>query len=146
MDQVSDRPLDNGKDRVPLPPAILLVEDSEENRLVIRAFLRGSGCRVEIADHGAEAVEKFKKDSFAVVLMDLQMPVMDGNEATRQIRAWEAVHGNGSRTPIVVLTAHSSGGELQQCLDNGCDLFLTKPIRKQILLDAIQPWIGGGAR
>ncbi|HIJ84513.1 MAG: hypothetical protein HW380_3316 [Magnetococcales bacterium] len=125
-------------------PAVLLVEDTEENRMVIHAFLRVSGCRLENAENGAEAVEKFMNDRFDVVLMDIQMPVMDGFEATRIIRAWEAEYRKGSQVPIVALTAHAAAQELRKGMDVGCNLILTKPIRKQQLLDAIGQWIGCG--
>jgi CheY-like chemotaxis protein len=115
---------------------ILLVEDAEENRMVIEGYLRKEKCRLVIAENGAEAVEKFKNGNFDVVLMDIQMPVMDGYEATRQIRSWEA-ETKGRSTPIVALTAHAMADESEQIRSAGCDLHLTKPVRKKILLETI---------
>ncbi|MBF0434850.1 MAG: response regulator [Magnetococcales bacterium] len=123
---------------------ILLVDDSEENRMVIEAFLLGSGWRVEVAENGIEAVEKFKNGRFAMVLMDLQMPVMDGIEATQKIRAWETEHRHNQKTPIIALTAHAAGPEWDQCREAGCNHVLTKPIRKQNLLQTIDSWKSGG--
>lgn len=139
----ADDSLKDNKENPALPSStILLVDDSEENRMVIEAFLMGSGWQLEMAEHGVEAVEKFKNGLFALVLMDLQMPVMDGIEATQLIRAWEAHHRQGRTTPIIALTAHAAGTELDQCREAGCNHVLTKPIRKQNLLQAIETWMG----
>ena len=116
---------------------ILLVEDVEENQMVIQGFLSQSGCQIEIAENGDEAVKKFKNGHYDLVLMDIQMPVMDGYEATLAIRAWEAATGV-QPTHIVALTAHAMKEEAQKIMDVGCDLHLSKPIRKARLLEVLQ--------
>ncbi|HSB61481.1 MAG TPA: PAS domain S-box protein, partial [Vicinamibacteria bacterium] len=116
--------------------SILLVDDSEQNRLVVQAFLRPSGCALDTAVNGAEAVEKFKARRYDVVLMDMQMPVMDGYAATGLIRRWEEEQGRPP-TPIIALTARALREELQRCLDSGCTAYLTKPIDKAVLVAAI---------
>jgi len=128
---------------IPSPPAILLVEDAEENRMVLEAFLRPLNCQLKTAENGAEAVEMFVQERFSVVLMDIEMPVMDGIEATVNIRAWEKQNQIDAPTPIFALTGHSSGEELRRCLESGCNHCLTKPVRKQQLLDTVRPFLGG---
>ena len=89
------------------------------------------------AENGAQAVACFQAESFDVVLMDVQMPVMDGYAATRAIRDWEQVHGR-SRTAIVALTAKAVKEDMERSLAAGCDDHLTKPIKKQTLLSALR--------
>jgi signal transduction histidine kinase/HPt (histidine-containing phosphotransfer) domain-containing protein/BarA-like signal transduction histidine kinase len=115
---------------------ILLVEDIEENQMVIQGFLRQTQCKLEIAENGVEAVDSFKNHRYDLVLMDIQMPVMDGYEATRAIRAWEA-ETSANPTPIVALTAHALQEEAQKIKGVGCDLHLTKPIRKMRLMEVL---------
>jgi signal transduction histidine kinase/DNA-binding response OmpR family regulator len=116
---------------------ILIAEDNPDNQVLIRAFLANSPHAVDIASNGLSAVEKFKSNIYDLVLMDIQMPAMDGYEATRTIRAFEQEHRN-IRTPIIALTAHATTDERQKCLDAGCDGHLTKPIKKAKLLEAIE--------
>ena len=118
---------------------ILLVDDSEENRLVIRSYLRKEKCRLEIATNGLEAVEKFRNGRFDLVLMDIQMPIMDGYEATRTIRAWEVETG-ADPSHIIALTAHALSEESAQIMQAGCDLHLTKPIRKARLMEVLREY------
>ena len=123
---------------LPLPALnILLVENSPDNRMITLAYLRDTPYRVEIAENGAGAVEKFTTGCFDVVLMDRQMPVMDGLTATRLIRAWE--HANRrAATPIIALTAAALKGDQEKCLSAGCTAYLTKPIKQDVLLRAIE--------
>ena len=116
---------------------ILLAEDVEENQMVIEGFLGQTECQVEIAEDGVEAVEKFKSSRYDLVLMDIQMPNMDGYEATKTIRAWEIATG-AKPTPIIALTAHALQEEAQKIKDVGCDLHLSKPIRKARLIEVLQ--------
>jgi len=118
---------------------ILLVDDSEDNRALVSAYLRHTPHTVALAEDGAAAVERFQEGGFDLVLMDMQMPVMDGCRATRAIRAWEASSGR-PRTPILALSAYAFSEEKERSLDAGCDAHLTKPIRKQALLEAIGRW------
>jgi CheY-like chemotaxis protein len=109
---------------------VLLADDSEENRFLIRGYLKGSGAIVDEVENGAQAVERYKLHPYDIVLMDAEMPVLDGYSATREIRAL------GS-TPIFLLTAHALQAARDRSLEAGCTEHLTKPIKKATLLDAI---------
>jgi CheY-like chemotaxis protein/HPt (histidine-containing phosphotransfer) domain-containing protein len=114
---------------------VLLVEDNAINQRVARRFLERLGCEVEVVGDGAQAVAAFQRQRFGFILMDMQMPVMDGIEATRRIRELEIGH---RRTPIVALTANAMMGTLERCLEAGMDDYLTKPLditRLQDVLD-----------
>jgi two-component system sensor histidine kinase/response regulator len=115
---------------------ILLVDDSPDNRLLVQAYLKKSPYRMDMAENGEAAVEKFKSDRYDLVLMDIQMPVMDGYIATRTIREWESQSAL-KPTPIIALTAFALKDEMQKSLEAGCDAHLTKPIKKAILMEAI---------
>jgi len=91
---------------------------------------------IDIAENGEIAVEKFQSEKYDLVLMDMQMPVMDGYSATREIRKWENQKGVKA-TPVIALTAYATKEERQKSLDVGCTAHLTKPIRKATLLEAI---------
>ncbi|MBF0402042.1 MAG: PAS domain S-box protein [Magnetococcales bacterium] len=119
---------------------ILLVDDADDNRLLVRAFLKRSGYDLVEAVNGEESLHKFKEGHFDVVLMDIQMPVMDGFEATRQIRAWESSMGR-LPTPIIALTAHAMREDMLQTTEAGCNMHVTKPITKSGLLEAIRSWL-----
>src|SRR3954467_141766 len=116
---------------------ILLVEDSPDNRTITVAYMKDMPYRVDIAEHGAIAAEKFTAGHYDLVLMDRQMPVMDGLTATRAIREWERAN-HRSLTPIVALTAAALKGDLEQCLAAGCTAYLSKPIKQEVLLRAIR--------
>ena len=111
--------------------SILLVEDQADLRHLMKLYLQKYGARIETCNHGGEAVEKAFKDSYDYILMDIQMPVMDGYEATRQLRA------RGYRKPIVALTAHASTDDRLKCADVGCDFYLSKPVNMSYLLDVL---------
>jgi PAS domain S-box-containing protein len=123
----------------PAPRAlrILLAEDSADNRTITLAYLQGSPYQVDIAENGASACAMFQAGHYDMVLMDRQMPVMDGLSATRAIRVWEHAHERPS-TPIIALTASALGGDREKCMAAGCTAFLTKPIRQDVLLTAIR--------
>jgi CheY-like chemotaxis protein len=117
--------------------SILLVEDSPDNRTITVAFLQDTPYRVEIAENGAVAYEKFTAGRYDLVLMDRQMPVMDGLTATRAIRKWEQAN-HRPPTPIIALTASALKGDQEKCVAAGCTAYLTKPIRQEVLLKAIK--------
>jgi CheY-like chemotaxis protein len=124
--------------RLPLPALrILLAEDSADNCTIMMAYLEHTPYRVEIAATGAIACEKFKEVNYDLVLMDWQMPVMDGLTATRAIRAWEQANDRPP-TPIIATTASALKGDREKCLAAGCTAFLTKPIKQEVLLQAIK--------
>ncbi|HSR13234.1 MAG TPA: response regulator, partial [Thermodesulfobacteriota bacterium] len=119
---------------------ILLVEDTPINRKVAMKMLEALGYTADHAGNGLEAVKALERGAYDVVLMDVQMPEMDGLEATRQIRQKEGIT-EGARIPIIAMTAHALKGDRQKCLDAGMDDYLTKPIQKKDLSDALARWI-----
>jgi len=118
------------------PLHILLVEDSEDNRLLIQSYLKKTPYQIDIAENGEIAVKKFNSGNYDLVLMDMQMPVMDGYIATRMIRKLE-IEKKETTTPIVALTAYATKEEEQKSLDAGCIAHLTKPIKKAKLMETI---------
>jgi PAS domain S-box-containing protein len=122
---------------------ILLVDDSPDNRLLVQAYLKNEPYSIDVAENGQIAVEKFKetKEGYNIILMDMQMPVMDGYTATREIRKWEADNGL-KQTTIIALTAYALKDEIQKSYDAGCNGHLTKPIKKATLLEAIKSYAG----
>ena len=120
---------------------ILLVEDAADNRALILAYLRKTPHQVEIAENGLVAVQKFQAEPFDLVLMDMQMPVMDGYAATREIRRWETAHGRPP-VPIIALTAHALPEHAVLSTDAGCTAHVTKPIKKAILLETVEKYAG----
>lgn len=116
--------------------AILLVDDMEDNRLLITLLLKGTTYRLDTAENGAVAVDKLQCGTYDLVLMDIQMPVMDGYQATLAIRAWEREQGRVP-TPIIALTASALTEDVEKCQAAGFTSHLTKPIKKKTLLEAI---------
>ena len=110
---------------------ILLVDDSIDNQDYIRQLLMKRGMEVECANNGREAVDKAKSDFYDIIIMDVQMPVLDGYQATRELR------DDGYRKPIVSLTAHKTGNDRRESRDAGCDAHLTKPVDKHALFRTI---------
>ena len=123
------------------PRRILLCEDSPDNAFVVGAYLAGTNYALEHVVNGKAGLDKFKSEAFDLVLMDMQMPVLDGHTATRRIRLWEADH-NRRPTPILALTAHAQKEEVKRCEACGCTAFLSKPIRKATLLAALARHLG----
>ncbi len=119
---------------------ILLVEDNEDNRLLVRAYLKRVPYEIDEAENGEIAVAKFKERRYSLVLMDVQMPIMDGHTATRAIRRWENEEGRPA-TPIIALTAHAIKEEMEKSKAAGCTTHLTKPIKKDTLLLALEPYL-----
>ena len=122
-------------DESPVPP-ILLVDDNDVNLIVTEALLRDTGYAVEMARSGEAAIGKFSSGRYSLVMMDVQMPGMDGLAATREIRRIEADEGR-TRTPVVALTANAFESDERRSLDAGCDAHLTKPLSRQRLIDAV---------
>jgi CheY-like chemotaxis protein len=116
---------------------LLVAEDNPVNQKVAVRILEKAGHRVDVAANGQEAVELVRRLPYDVILMDCQMPVMDGFEATRNIRS---LMGQASRTPIVALTANAMDGAAAECLRAGMDAYLTKPLRPAELIAAIDAW------
>ncbi len=118
---------------------VLLVEDNAVNQRLASRLLEKRGHSVVVAGNGLEALEALEKESFDLVLMDLQMPVMDGFEATVAIRKKEG--GSGIHLPVVALTAHAMMGDREKCLAAGMDGYLTKPIRSHELNELLQNYL-----
>lgn len=110
---------------------VLIVEDSEENQEIFEYFLSAAGAQSDIAENGAVAVEKAAVADYDLILMDIQMPKMDGLEATKKIRAM------GFQKPIIALTAHASVEAKMSCLNVGCDGLITKPVTQETLVQKI---------
>ena len=116
---------------------LLLADDSEAMSFLIQSYLRDTGCSIDVAGNGEIAVERFRSGHYDLVLMDLQMPVMDGHIATQRIREWEREH-RAKPVPIIALSAYALQTEIDKSRDAGFTAYLTKPIRRQNLLDAIE--------
>jgi PAS domain S-box-containing protein len=131
-----------------LPPAnVLLVEDTESNRTLVEAFLEPTALRLDMAGDGREALEKFSSKHYDLVLMDMQLPVMNGYDAVRAIRKMEKERGM-PRTPVFALTAFALKGDAEKCIQAGCDVHIAKPVLREdflaILLEHLKPGAEGG--
>jgi signal transduction histidine kinase/ActR/RegA family two-component response regulator len=133
---VAPQPDDTGA----APRRVLLVEDNLVNQKLAMALLKRGGYHVTVANNGLEAVQACATQSFSVVLMDMQMPVMDGLEATRTIRQNEAQQAGRSHVPIVAMTANAMRGDREACLEAGMDDYLSKPIDAPLLQERLKYW------
>jgi signal transduction histidine kinase/CheY-like chemotaxis protein/HPt (histidine-containing phosphotransfer) domain-containing protein len=120
---------------------VLLAEDNAVNREVASAMLESVGLGVDTAEDGRQAVERAATQRFDVVLMDCQMPGMDGFEAARRIREHEEVSGDSARVPIIALTAYALSGDRDRCFASGMDDYLTKPFRREDLHSTLARWL-----
>jgi two-component system sensor histidine kinase/response regulator len=118
---------------------VLLAEDNPVNQRLVVRLLEKRGHQVIVATNGLDALKAMEKYSFDVVLMDVQMPEMDGLETTAEIRKKEGV--SGAHIPVIALTAHAMKGDREKCLDGGMDGYLTKPIRPQELDEVLQTYV-----
>ncbi len=118
---------------------VLLVEDNKVNQKVAIAILKKAGCEVDAADNGQDAVQQIAANTYDVVLMDCQMPVMDGFEATARIRAMQEPLRS---IPIIAITAHAMKDDRQKCIDSGMDDYIPKPVNRQALIDLINKYTG----
>jgi CheY-like chemotaxis protein len=125
--------------RVPTTTRLLVAEDNPVNQKLIVRLLEKLGLPADVVGNGAEAVEAFSFRSYSAVLMDCQMPEMDGFEATAAIRLQN--QQDGMRTPIIAVTAHAMKGDRERCLAAGMDDYITKPIRPEILKKVLDQWL-----
>lgn len=118
--------------------SILLVEDNKLNQRLMESSLKRFGFKIEVANNGLEAVEKYKADhdKFDLIIMDIMMPVMDGLEATRQIRIFE--QQKKFRIPIIALTANTFNADRERCLSYGMDEYIAKPLNMEKLTKAFR--------
>jgi len=118
---------------------ILLAEDNPINQKLAVTVLQKAEYSVDTVDNGTDAVAKAKTNQYNAILMDVQMPGMDGFEATQQIRSWEK--DRGVHIPIIAMTAHAMQGDRERCLEAGMDDYVTKPIQPRVLFSALNRWI-----
>ncbi len=129
----------SGKENSCKDVRILVAEDNMVNQKLLSHLLRRCGCQVTMTSNGQQALDAFKVASFDLVLMDVQMPVMDGFESTMLIRELESARAR--KVPIVAITAHAMEGDREKCLEAGMDDYLTKPIKHESLIAIIEKWI-----
>ena len=122
---------------------ILLAEDNSINQKLAVTLMQKAGYSVDTVETGIQALEKAKTESYNAVLMDVQMPEMDGLEATRLIREWE--RSNQRHIPIIAMTAHAMQGDRERCLESGMDDYLTKPLEPKALFNALDRWTNPNA-
>ncbi|NOY68588.1 MAG: response regulator [Deltaproteobacteria bacterium] len=123
---------------------ILIAEDIEPNRKLMKQYLKNSPITIDMAENGRIAMEKYTRNRYDLVLMDIEMPEMDGFSATRAIRKWEQETGR-DKTPVLALTAHAFREHREKCFAAGCSGYLTKPIKKQLLIEKILQFARAGA-
>ena len=119
---------------------ILIAEDNESNKLVCKRILERLGYQVDAVSNGRQALEKVRNERFDLVLMDVQMPLMDGIKATTEIRAWEK-ESKTNRVPIVALTAKAMKGDGDECLAAGMDDYVSKPFQLDELTEKLETWL-----
>jgi CheY-like chemotaxis protein len=120
------------------PAIVLVVEDSPINQIVAVRALERCGCRAKVANNGLEALEALAAEHYDAVLMDCQMPEMDGYEATLELRRRE---GHARHTPVIAMTANAMEGDRERCLDAGMDDYVSKPMRPSELAQTLARWI-----
>ena len=125
----------------PNAPRVLLVEDNDVNRMVAEGILRKLGLRSDTAGNGVEAIAALERNRYDLILMDVQMPVMDGLEATHCIRAKPGAGAGGRRIPIIAMTAHAMQGDREKCLEAGMDDYIAKPISPDALAKTLARWL-----
>jgi CheY-like chemotaxis protein len=132
----------SGRDTMPSLPTlnVLLAEDGLANQKLAIGLLEKWGHRVTIAGNGAAAIQAWESGDFDLILMDIQMPELDGIAATEIIRQRE--QGSGRHTPIIAMTAHALAGDRQRCLDAGMDGYISKPVHRADLEQAMLPLFG----
>jgi len=118
---------------------LLLAEDNPINQKLAVVVLQKAGYSVDTVNTGLEAVSKAKSNQYNAILMDVQMPDMDGLEATQQIREWE--QDRATHIPIIAMTAHAMQGDRERCLEAGMDDYVTKPLQPRVLFSALSRWI-----
>ncbi len=124
---------------------ILVAEDNGVNSMILTRLLQKSGCVVEVMENGKQVLEAMRGQAFDLVLMDCQMPEMDGFEATRRLKEWMG-RNEINTVPIIALTAHAMDTEKKKCLDAGMDDFISKPFKQEVLMNVVYKWISAENR
>jgi CheY-like chemotaxis protein len=124
-------------------PKLLVVEDNPANQKVILLILKGLGYAADLAENGADALTLLERNTYPLILMDCQMPVMDGYQATSEIRRRG---GNGSRVPVIAMTANVMSGAREKCLEWGMNDYISKPIDRNELKRTLEKWLAAEAR
>ena len=124
-------------------PVVLLVEDNPVNQKLGLILLGKKGCRAVTAENGAEAIEAFQREKFDLVLMDIEMPEINGMDTTKAIRELEA--GTGRHTPVVAMTAHTMKGDRERFLSAGMDDYISKPVSAPVFNEIIDRYSNGAA-
>ena len=130
----------NPSEDLPSGLRVLLVEDNLVNQKVAAALLKKLGCQVSIAEDGSVALQRLQEAPIDVILMDCQMPVMDGFETTRRLRAGEA-GSDAARLPVIAMTANAMQGDREQCLAAGMDDYLAKPVSREAIVSTLRRWL-----
>lgn len=133
-----DETLIDSASHEPRPLLILLAEDTRVNQLVVQKSLAKRGHEVTIANNGREAIDLWSSGKFDLILMDVQMPLVDGLQATIAIRSIEEAEKRSWKTPIIAMTAHAMHGDQQRCLDSGMDDYISKPVDVQEMVAKIE--------
>jgi len=120
---------------------VLLVEDVPTNQLVAKIVIESLGMTVDLANNGEEAIEKWQNNSYKLIFMDCQMPVLDGYEATEQIRKIESENNSKSSIPIIALTANVTVEDKELCLNSGMNDVLPKPFKKEQIGECLSQWV-----
>jgi CheY-like chemotaxis protein len=143
-------PVDSGKAQTVLihdtrPLRILLVDDHDVNRMLITTYLKATPYVIDQAENGAEGLKRFQAGTYDLVLLDMQMPVLDGYATAEKLREFE-IRQKRARTPVLALTAHALKEELDRALQAGCDGVVVKPVRRNELLKTIFETVTTGPR
>ena len=123
---------------------VLLAEDNQVNALIAVTMLEQVKLKVEHVTTGAAVLERVKKKTYDLILMDINMPEMDGYSATEQIRQWEVEGIIRQHMPIIAMTANALSGDEERCLDSGMDDYLAKPVKQDELLRVVKQWLDIG--
>ncbi len=116
---------------------VLVVEDNEQNLYLVRFLLEGAGWKVVAAPDGPRGIEEARREGFALVLLDIQLPGMDGHAVARELRRLETLAG----TPIIAVTSYAMVGDRERCLEAGCTGYLEKPINPETFLEEIEGYV-----
>jgi CheY-like chemotaxis protein len=141
-DRVGENLIAVGGGRPETVSRLLLVDDSRENRELMKLLLARQPLVIDEAGNGREALDLFEQNRYALILMDIQMPIMDGYTSTRMMRESEERNGQ-RRTPVVALTAHAYDEDVRRCKEAGCDDHIAKPFKKKTLLQCLARYLDG---